>query len=108
MTRPKLGKHEVVPLNRTAWAVLAALPQEAEQLLPHLPTKLSDLFIRYARKAGLADVPFHGLCDTYIFRLAPHCTTPTLMALAPPALAEPATGILTGTEEIHSMKVKVV
>jgi integrase len=47
-----------------------------------LPRKLSDLFSRYAHKAGLADVTFHCLRDTYISRLAPHCNTPTLMALA--------------------------
>jgi integrase len=82
VTRPKSKKHEVIPLNSTAFAVLAALPQESLLLFPHLPSKLSDLFIRYARKAGLSDVTFHCLRDTYISRLAQYCTTPTLMALA--------------------------
>jgi integrase len=40
------------------------------------------LFIRYAQKAKLTDVTFHCLRDTYISRLAPHVSTPTLMALA--------------------------
>jgi len=82
VTRPKSKKHEVIPLNSTAFAVLAALPQDDPRLFPHLPRKMSDLFIRYAHKAGLPDVTFHCLRDTYISRLAPHCTTPTLMALA--------------------------
>jgi integrase len=82
VTRPKSKKHEVIPLNSTAFAVLAALPQEDPLLFPHLPSKLSDLFIRYARKAGLSDVTFHCLRDTYISRLAQYCTAPTLMALA--------------------------
>lgn len=33
-------------------------------------------------KAKLTDVTFHCLRDTYISRLAPHVSTPTLMALA--------------------------
>ena len=82
VTRPKSKKQEVLPLNSTAFAVLAALPQESPLLFPHLPKKLSDLFIKYVRKAGLENVTFHCLRDTYISRLAPHCTTPTLMALA--------------------------
>jgi integrase len=82
VTRPKSKKHEVIPLNSTAFAVLAALPQDDLLLFPHLPRKLSDLFIRYVRKAGLSDVTFHCLRDTYISRLAQYCTTPTLMALA--------------------------
>jgi integrase len=51
-------------------------------VFPHLPKKLTDLFIRYAVKAKLTDVTFHCLRDTYISRLAPHVSTPTLMALA--------------------------
>ena len=82
VTRPKSKKHEVIPLNSMAFAVLAALPQDDPLLFPQLPRKLSDLFIRYARKAGLTDVTFHCLRDTYISRLAPHCATPTLMTLA--------------------------
>ena len=82
VTQPKSGKRETVPLNSIAFAVLAALPQDGPLLFPRLPKKLSDLFIKYARKAGLTDVTFHCLRDTYISRLAPHCTTPTLMALA--------------------------
>jgi integrase len=82
VTRPKSGKRETLPLNRMAFSVLAALPQDGALLFPTLPHKLSDLFIHYAHKAGLADVTFHCLRDTYISRLAPHCNTPSLMALA--------------------------
>lgn len=82
VTRPKSGKRETIPLNSIAFAVLAALPQDGPLLFPRLPKKLSDLFIKYVRKAQLTDVTFHCLRDTYISRLAPHCTTPTLMALA--------------------------
>ena len=82
VTRPKSGKRETLPLNSIAFAVLAALPQDGPLLFPRLPKKLSDLFIKYAHKAGLTDVIFHCLRDTYISRLAPHCTTPTLMTLA--------------------------
>ena len=82
VTRPKSGKRESIPLNRVALAVLAALSQDGPLLFPRLPTKLSDLFIKYAHRAGAPDVTFHCLRDTYISRLAPHCTTPTLMALA--------------------------
>jgi integrase len=82
VTQPKSGKRETIPLNSLAFAVLTALPQDGPLLFPQLPKKLSDLFIKYARKAGLTDVTFHCLRDTYISRLAPHCTTPTLMALA--------------------------
>lgn len=82
VTRPKSGKRETLPLNRIAFSVLAALAQEGPLLFPTLPRKLSDLFIRYARKAGLLDVTFHCLRDTYISRVAPHGNTPTLMPLA--------------------------
>lgn len=51
-------------------------------VFPSLPVKLSDLFIRYARKAGLSGVTFHCLRDTYISRIAAHVSTPSLMALA--------------------------
>lgn len=82
VTRPKSKQHEVIPLNSTAFAVLAGLEQDGLLLFPKMPKKLSDLFIRYAKRAGLEDVTFHCLRDTYISRLAVHCTTPTLMALA--------------------------
>lgn len=82
VTRPKSKQREVIPLNSTAFALLAELKQEGPLLFPRLPKKMSDLFIRYVKKAGLEDVTFYCLRDTYISRLAPHCTTPTLMALA--------------------------
>ena len=82
VTRPKSGKREALPLNQAAFSVLAALPQDGPRLFPGLPVKLSNSFVRYALKAGLVDVTFHCLRDTYISRLAPQCTTPTLMALA--------------------------
>jgi integrase len=82
VTRPKSGKAETIPLNATARAVLASLERTAPAIFPSLPKKLTDLFIRYAEKAKLADVTFHCLRDTYISRLAPHVTTPTLITLA--------------------------
>jgi integrase len=82
VTRPKSKKLETIPLNSTAFAFLAALPQDGPQLFPTMPSKMSDMFIKYAKKASLEDVTFHCLRDTFISRLAPHCTTPTLMALA--------------------------
>lgn len=81
-TRPKSGKPETIPLNATARTVLASLERTAPVILPTLPKKLTDLFIRDATKAKLTDVTFHCLRDTYISRLAPHVSTPTLMALA--------------------------
>jgi integrase len=79
----KIGKPETIPLNATARAVLASLERTAPVIFPTLPKKLTDLFIRYAEKAKLAEVTFHCLRDTYIIsRLAPHVSTPTLMALA--------------------------
>jgi hypothetical protein len=51
-------------------------------IFPTMPKKLTDLFIRYEERPKLTDVTFHCLRDTYISRLAPHVTTPTLMALA--------------------------
>ena len=82
ITRPKSRKPESLPLNKTARGVLAALERTDPLVFPTLPKKLSDLFIRYVRKAGLNDVTFHCLRDTFISRLAPRVTTPTLMALA--------------------------
>lgn len=82
ISRPKSRKPESLPLNQTARGVLAALERTDPLIFPALPKKLSDLFIRYARKAGLRDMTFHCLRDTFISRLAPHVTTPTLMALA--------------------------
>jgi integrase len=82
VTRPKSGKVETIPLNAPARAVLEGLERTSPLVFPSLPSKLTDLFIRYAVKANLPDVTFHCLRDTYISRLAPHVSTPTLMALA--------------------------
>jgi integrase len=82
VTRPKTGKAESIPLNATARAVLASLERTAPVIFPTLPKKLTDLFIRYAGKAKLIGVTFHCLRDTFISRLAPHVSPPTLMALA--------------------------
>jgi integrase len=83
VTQPKSGKREVLPLNDVAFSVLAGLPQTSERVFPGIPVKLISLFCRYVRKATLpTDIHFHCLRDTYISRLAPHCTVPTLMALA--------------------------
>jgi integrase len=82
VTRPKSKRIEVLPLNATTFALLAALPQKGATLFPDMPSKMSDNFIKHAKKAGRTDVTFHCLRDTFISRLTPHCTTPTLMALA--------------------------
>jgi integrase len=47
-----------------------------------MPKRLSDTFVHYCRKAGLDDVSFHDLRDTFISRVAEHCNVPTLMRLA--------------------------
>lgn len=82
VTRPKSGKREVLPLNQTARKALASVERTGPLVFPTLPSKLSDLFIRYARKAGLEGVTFHCLRDTFISRLAPHVSATTLMTLA--------------------------
>jgi integrase len=82
VTRPKSGKREVLPLNRTAKMVLTSLERTGPLLFPAMPKKLSDLFIRYAKKTGLQDVTFHCCRDTFISRLAPHVSATTLMTLA--------------------------
>lgn len=82
VTRPKSRKPESLPLTRTARYVLTSLERTGPLLFPTMPKQLSTLFIRYAKKAGLADVTFHCLRDTFISRLAPHVSTPALMQLA--------------------------
>jgi integrase len=82
VTLPKSKKLEILPLNSAAFAVLAALPQESDVIFPRMSTNMSQTFARIARKAGLTDVTFHCLRDTYISRLAPHVSVPTLMRLA--------------------------
>jgi integrase len=83
VTRPKSGRREVLPLNDTAYSVLASLPQSHDRVFPDMPVAMSKVFGRWVRKAGLpSDITFHCLRDTYISRLAPYCAAPTLMALA--------------------------
>lgn len=83
VTRPKSGRREVLPLNNTAYSVLASLPQTHDVVFPEMPEGLSTIFVRWVRKAELpSDITFHCLRDTYISRLAPYCAAPTLMALA--------------------------
>ncbi len=82
VTRPKSGKREVLPLNQTARRLLTSLERTGPLVFPRIPSKLSDLFIRYVKKAGLEGVTFHCLRDTFISRLAPHVSAPSLMALA--------------------------
>jgi integrase len=83
VTRPKSGRREVLPLNDTAYSVLASLPQTHDVVFPHMLVNLPKAFARWVRKAGLpSDITFHCLRDTYISRLAPYCAAPTLMALA--------------------------
>lgn len=61
---------------------LAGLPQTGPLVFPSMPGKVSDFFGRIAEGAGLKGVTFHCLRDTYISRIAPHVSTPTLMDLA--------------------------
>ena len=83
VTQPKSGKPETLPLNQTAHRVLASLEQSGPLVFPTLPKKLSDVFVKYVAKAKLdPDITFHCLRDTFISRLAPHVSTPTLMKLA--------------------------
>jgi integrase len=82
VTMPKSKKHEVLPLNAAAFALLAGLPQQSEVLFPDMPRNMSSNFVYHVRKAGMDDITFHCLRDTYISRLAPHVSVPTLMQLA--------------------------
>lgn len=84
VTRPKSGKPESLPLNQTATALLASLERTGPIVFPNIPSHLSDLFTRYTKKAGLADVTFHCLRDTFISRLAvdPTVSAAKLMKLA--------------------------
>lgn len=82
VTRPKSGMREVLPLNKAARRLLASLERTGPLVFPKMPSQLSTLFIRYAKKAGLEGVTFHCLRDTFISRLAPHVSAPSLMALA--------------------------
>ncbi len=83
VTQPKSGKTETVPLNSVALAILGSLERTNPGVFPNLPKKLTDLFKRYVAKAKLPkEITFHCLRDTYISRLAPHVSTPALMALA--------------------------
>jgi integrase len=82
VTLPKSGKLETLPLNRVALGLLTALPREADVLFPRMPKSASHTFEYWMGKAGLEDASFHDLRDTYISRLAPHVSVPTLMRLA--------------------------
>ena len=83
VTQPKSGKPETLPLNATARRVLASLPQTSPLVFPTLPKKVSDVFAKFVAKAKLPDdITFHCLRDTFISRLAPHVSGPTLMRLA--------------------------
>jgi integrase len=83
VSRPKSGRREVLPLNDTAYSVLASLPQSHDVIFPDMPVDMSKAFMRCVHKAGLPrEITFHCLRDTYISRLAPYCAAPTLMALA--------------------------
>lgn len=83
VTWPKSGRREVLPINETAYGVLASLPQTHDVVFPEMPADMSKAFMRCVHKAGLPrEVTFHCLRDTYISRLAPYCAAPTLMALA--------------------------
>lgn len=82
VTRPKSKKLERLPLNRTAKALLASLERTGPLLFPGIPRRYSDRFVEYAKRAGLADVTFHNLRDTFISRIAPHVSAAVLMQLA--------------------------
>ncbi|MBZ0160972.1 MAG: site-specific integrase [bacterium] len=82
VTRPKSGKPESLHLTATAKGLLASLERTGPLLFPTMPTRLTTLFTRYTKKVGLPDVTFHCLRDTFISRLAPHTSVPSLMQLA--------------------------
>lgn len=82
VTLPKSRKHERVPLNTTAVTILAEADKSGPLLFPRMPAKMSDLFIKYARRAGLEDVTFHCMRDTFVSRLALTANPSTIMALA--------------------------
>ena len=82
VTKPKSGKRETIPLNTTAYAALVAADQTGELVFPRMPRHMSGLFNRYARKAGLDDISFHDLRDTFISRLAVTANPTLVMALA--------------------------
>jgi integrase len=82
VTRPKSKKLERLPLNRTATALLASLERTGPLVFPSIPKRFSDRFVEYAKRAGLPDVTFHCLRDTFISRIAPHVSAAVLMQLA--------------------------
>lgn len=83
VTEPKSERpNRDLPLNDTARAVLRGLERKSPLVFPDMPRKLSDLFARYARRAGLPGVTAHCLRDTFITRVAPHVSPPTLLDLA--------------------------
>jgi integrase len=85
VTRPKSGRQdETIRINAKVREILSGLERVGPLVFPTLPKKLSDMFARYATKAGLAGVTFHCLRDTFISRLAenPKVSPVMLMALA--------------------------
>jgi integrase len=82
VTRPKSGKSETIPLNKTAYAVLIEADQTGDFVFPTIPSSLSVIFPRYVRKAGLEGVTFHCLRDTFISKVAETASAATVMALA--------------------------
>ena len=83
MTRPKSKKLERLPLNAVARAVLVSLERTGPVVFPGIPKRFSDRFVVDATKrAGLPDVTFHCLRDSFISRIAPLVSAAVLMQLA--------------------------
>lgn len=82
VTRPKSKKHETIPLNRTAKALLTSVERTGPVVFPSIPKNFSDRFTEATTRAGLEGATFHNLRDTFISRLAPHVSATTLMTLA--------------------------
>jgi site-specific recombinase XerD len=83
VTQPKSGRPETIPLNATARSLLADLERTSPLVFSGFPKCLSDIVQEKVAKAGLPkDITWHCLRDTYISRLAPHVSAPSLMALA--------------------------
>lgn len=82
VTRPKSKKLERLPLNAVARAVLVSLERTGPVVFPGIPKRFSDRFVVYAKRAGLPDVTFHCLRDSFISRIAPLVSAAVLMQLA--------------------------
>jgi integrase len=75
VTRPKTGTRVVIPLTRTACALLGTLPQAGPLLFPTLPETLATVVRTAAHQAGLPGRIWHRLRRTYLARYRPQPTS---------------------------------